>query len=189
MDYSTSDLKRGLRIELDGEPYIIIESEFMKPGKGQGIYRIKAKNLLRDRVQDKTYRSGDKIQGADVQEKSLEYSYKAGDRFVFMDMDTFEQHEVMEETLQGAEKYLLEGMTCGVIFWNGSVISVEPPRHVELVVEYCEPAAKGNTATGVSKPATMQTGCEVSVPAFINIGDTLKIDSRSGEYVERVTKS
>lgn len=189
MDYSTSDFRRGLRIELDGEPYIIIESEFMKPGKGQGIYRIKCKNLLRERVIDKTYRSGEKVQGADVQETSVEYSYKAGDRYVFMDMTTYEQHEVLEDTLAGAEKFILEGMQCNVIFWNGRVISVEPPRHVELVVEYCEPAAKGNTATSVSKPATMQTGCEVGVPAFINIGDTVKIDSRTGEYVERVSKA
>ena len=189
MDYSTSDFRRGLRIELDGEPYIIIESEFMKPGKGQGIYRIKCRNLLRERVIDKTYRSGEKVQGADVQETSVEYSYKAGDRYVFMDMTTYEQHEVLEETLGGSEKFILEGMQCNVIFWNGRVISVDPPRHVELVVEYCEPAAKGNTATNVNKPATMQTGCEVQVPSFINIGDVVKIDSRTGEYVERVTKA
>ena len=188
MEYTTSDLKRGLRIELDGEPYIIIDSEFMKPGKGQAVYRIKAKNLLRDRVQDKTYRSGDKIAGADVVEVSMEYSYQAGDKWVFMDTNTYEQHEVTADTLGDAVKYLLEGMTCMLILWNGQIISVEPPRHVELTVEYCESAAKGNTATNVSKPATMQTGLEVAVPSFINIGDTLKIDSRSGEYVERVTK-
>ncbi len=188
MDYNTSDLRRGLRIELDGEPYVIIDSDFMKPGKGQGIYRIKCKNLLRERVLDKTYRSGDKLKGADVQEQSLEYSYKAGSAYVFMDMESYEQHEVLPDALRGAEKYLLEGMKVNVVFWNGQVISVEPPRHVELVVEYCEPAAKGNTATNVQKPATLQTGLEVQVPAFITIGDVVKVDSRSGDYVERVSK-
>jgi elongation factor P len=188
MDYSTSDLRRGLRVELDGEPYVIVESEFMKPGKGQGIYRIKCKNLLRDRVLDKTYRSGDKIKGADVVESSMEYSYQSGSNYVFMDMETYEQHEVSTEVLGDALHYLLEGMRCMIIFWNGQVISVDPPRHVDLVVEYCEPAAKGNTATNVQKPAKMQTGLEVQVPAFITIGDVLKVDSRTGEYVERVSK-
>lgn len=189
MDYSTSDLRRGLRIELDGEPYVIVESEFMKPGKGQGIYRIKCKNLLRDRVLDKTYRSGDKLKGADVQETSVEYSYKTGNGYVFMDMESYEQHEVLLDVVGDAKHYLLEGMKADVVFWNGQVISVVPPRHVDLVVEYCEPAAKGNTATNVQKPAKLETGHEVQVPAFITIGDVVKVDSRSGEYVERVSKA
>lgn len=168
---------------------MVIESDFTKPGKGSGIYRIKCKNLLRDRVLDKTYRSGDKVKAADVHITSMDYSYKTGTHYVFMDMETFEQHEVPFEVVGDAQNYLLEGMTCDMVFWNGSVISVDAPRHVELVVEYCEPAARGNTATGVSKPATVETGYEVQVPAFINIGDVLKIDSRSGEYVERVTKA
>ena len=120
MDYNTGDLRRGLRVELDGEPYVIVESEFMKPGKGQGIYRIKCKNLLRDRVLDKTYRSGDKIKAADVEEKAMEYSYKAGDRYVFMDMESYEQHEVPLDALGDAWKYLLEGMRADVVFWNGT---------------------------------------------------------------------
>ena len=189
MAYSTSDLKRGLRIELDGEPYIIVESDFMKPGKGQGIYRIKCKNLLRDRVVDKTYRSGDKIDAADVQETSVEYSYKSGSDYVFMDMESFEQHEVPIATVGDAANYLLEGMKVMVIFWNGQVITIEPPRHVDLVVEYCEPGAKGNTATNVQKSAKLETGYELNVPGFINIGDVVKVDSRSGDYVERVSKA
>jgi elongation factor P len=189
MAYSTSDLRRGLRIELDGEPYIVIESDFMKPGKGQGIYRIKCRNLLRDRVLDKTYRSGDKIASADVQETSVEYSYKSGSAYVFMDSESYEQHEVLHATVGGASNYLLEGMKCSVIFWNGQVISIDPPRQVDLVVEYCEPSAKGNTATNVHKPAKLETGYEVNVPGFINIGDVVKVDSRSGDYVERVSKA
>jgi elongation factor P len=189
MEYSTSDFRRGLRVELDGEPYVIIESEFMKPGKGQAVYRIKCKGLLRDRVLDMTYRSGDKVTAADVMERSLEYSYKAGSNYVFMDMETYDQHEVHADALGDAVNYLLEGMTVDVVFWNGQVISVTPPRHVDLTVEYCEPAAKGNTATSVQKPAKMETGCEVQVPAFINIGDVLKVDTRTGAYVERVSKA
>lgn len=189
MDYNTSDLKRGLRIELDGEPYIIVESDFMKPGKGQGIYRIKCRNLLRERVVDQTYRSGDKLKAADVQENSLEYSYKAGEKYVFMDMTTFDQHEVLADTVGDAANYLLEGMKCDLTFWNGQVVVVTPPRHVDLIVEYCEPSAKGNTATSVNKPAKMQTGCEVPVPGFINIGDVVKIDTRTAEYIERVSKA
>lgn len=189
MDYNTSDLRRGLRIELDGEPYSIVESDFMKPGKGQGIYRIKCRNLLRDRVLDKTYRSGDKIAAADVQETALEYSYKAGSKFVFMDMKTYEQHEVGADSMKDAAKFLLEGMPVDATFWNGQIIVVVPPRHVDLLVEYCEPAARGNTATNVQKPAKMESGCEVQVPSFINIGDKLKIDTRNGEYVERVGKA
>ncbi len=189
MDYSTSDFRRGLRIELDGEPYVIVESEFMKPGKGSGIYRIKCKNLLRERVLDKTFRSGDKVKGADVSETSLEFSYNTGTAYVFMDMTTYDQHEVQNDVVGDAKKYLLDGMKCDVTFWNGQVITVTPPRHVELIVEYCEPAAKGNTATSVTKPAKMQTGCEVGVPSFINIGDILRVDTRTGEYIERVGKS
>jgi len=189
MEYSTSDFKRGLRVELDGEPYVIIESDFMKPGKGQAIYRIKCRNLLRDRLVDQTYRSGDKIKAADVVERTLELSYKAGPNFVFMDMESFEQHEVATSSMGDAPKYLLEGMKCTIVIWNGKVISVEPPRQVELVVQYAEPAVKGNTTSGVSKGATMETGLEVQVPGFINTGDVLKVDSRTGAYVERVKKA
>lgn len=189
MEYSTSDFKRGLRVILDGEPYVVIESDFMKPGKGQAVYRIKCRNLLRDNIRDMTYRSGDKVEAADVVETSMEYSYKSGSRWVFMDMNTYEQHEVEEDNMGDAPKYLLEGMECNLVFWNGQVISVEAPRQVELLIEYAEPAVKGNTSSNVSKGATLQTGLEVQVPAFINTGDLVKIDTRTGEYVERVNKA
>jgi elongation factor P len=189
MEYGTSDFKKGLRVLLDGEPYVVIGSDFMKPGKGQAVYRLKCRGLLRERIVDLTFRSGDKVQAADVQERSLELSYKAGPKFVFMDMESYEQHEVETESMGDAPKYLLEGMKCVVVFWNGKVISVEPPRQVELVVEYAEPAVKGNTTSGVSKRATMETELEVMVPAFINTGDVLKVDTRTGDYVERVKKA
>ncbi len=189
MEYGTSDFKRGLRVEIDGEPYVVIESDFMKPGKGQAVYRLKCRGLLREKVIDKTFRSGDKIQGADVVETAMDYSYKTGSAYVFMDMESFEQHEVLNETVGDTANYLLEGMSCDLVFWNGDIIAVSSPRHVDLVVEYCEPAAKGNTATSVNKPAKMETGLDTAVPGFINIGDTVKIDSRTGSYVERVSKA
>ena len=189
MEYGTSDFRKGLRVELDGEPYVVTDTEFMKPGKGQAVYRIKCKNLLRGNVVDKTYRTGDKIQGADVEERQLQYSYKDGANFVFMDTSTYDQYEVAKESLGDIAYYLLEEMMCDVVFWNGQPISVTPPNHVELEIEYCEPAAKGNTATNVQKPAKLVTGIEVNVPAFINLGDVIKVDTRTGEYVERVKKA
>jgi len=189
MEYSTSNFKRGLRILLDGEPYIVIDSDFMKPGKGQAVYRLKCRNLLRDSLVEKTYRSGDKVEAADVMELSMELSYIAGPKYVFMDMESYEQHDVPTDSMGDAPKFLLEGMMCNVIQWNGKIISVEVPRQVELLVQYAEPAVKGNTSSGVQKNATLQTGLEILVPSFINTGDLLKIDSRTSEYVERVKKA
>jgi len=187
--YNTSDFRKGLRVELDGEPYIVIESEFMKPGKGQAVYRLKCRNLLRGNVVDKTYRSGDKINAADVAEKPMQYLYNDSENWHFMDPESFEQIEIPKDNLGDAWKYLLDGTTVNVVLWNGKPISVTPPNHVELTVEYCEPAARGNTATNVLKPARVETGFDVHVPAFINTGDVLKIDTRTGEYVERVKKA
>lgn len=187
--YNTSEFRKGLRVELDGEPYIVIDSEFMKPGKGQAVYRLKCRNLLRGNVVDKTYRSGDRIGAADVAERPMQYLYNDSETWHFMDPESFEQIEIAKDNLGEAWKYLLDGTTVNVVFWNGKPISVTPPNHVELKVTYCEPAAKGNTATNVLKPATLETGIEVQVQSFINVGDVVKIDTRTGEYVERVKKA
>lgn len=187
--YDTSEFRKGIRVELDGEPYLVIESEFMKPGKGQAVYRLKCKNLIRGNVVDRTYRSGDKIPAADVEEHSLQYLYNDSSNWHFMDPQTFEQYAIARESLGDAWQYLIDGMTVDVVFWNGKPITVSPPNHVELKVTYCEPAARGNTATNVQKPAQVETGIEVGVPAFINIGDVVKIDTRTGQYVERVKKA
>jgi elongation factor P len=187
--YSTSDFKKGLRVELDGEPYLVIDSEFMKPGKGQAVYRLKCRNLIRGNVLDRTYRTGDRIPAADVEEKTMQYLYNDSQTWHFMDTESYEQFEIAKENLADAWKFLLDGMPVNVVFWNDKPITITPPNHVELKVTYCEPAAKGNTATNVMKAATLETGIEVHVQSFINVGDTVKVDTRTGEYVERVRKA
>jgi elongation factor P len=187
--YNTSDFRKGLRVELDGEPYLVVESEFRKPGKGQAVYTLKLKNLLQGNVISRNYRSGDKIDGADVEEHSLQYLYNDASNWHFMDPDNFEQYAVAKELLGDAWKWLVDETMVDVVFWNGKPITVTPPNHAELKVEFCEPGARGNTASNVQKPAKLETGAEVPVPIFINIGDVVKVDTRTGEYVERVQKA
>jgi len=186
--YNTSQFKKGLKVLIDNEPYLMVDTEFMKPGKGQAVYRTKLKNLVRGNVIDRTYRSGDKIEAADVAESSMQYLYNDSTNWVFMDPESFEQHEVSKDLLAGAEQWIKEGAMVDVVFWNDRPISVTPSNHVVLEVTYCEPGAKGNTATNVQKPATLETGAEVGVPIFINIGDFVKVDTRTGQYVERSNK-
>ncbi len=185
--YNTSDFKKGLKVILDNEPHLMIEMEFMKPGKGQAVYRTKLRNLIRGTVIDRTYRSGDKLDSADVTEGEAEYLYADATTCHFMNSETFEQFSISKETLGDTAGWLKTGMTVYVVYWEERPISVEPPNHVELAVTYVEPAARGNTATNVQKPATLETGAVVPVPAFINIGDVVKVDTRTGEYVERVS--
>lgn len=186
--YGTSDFKKGLRVEFDGEPYLVVESEFRKPGKGSAVYTIRVKNLITGNVIEKTYRSGDKIQAADVEDHKLQYLYNDTNDWHFMHPETFEQYAISKAVLGDVWKYLTEEMSVDVTFHNGVPISVSPPNHVVLEVEYCEPGAKGNTATNVTKPARVPTGAEFNVPIFIKIGDQIKIDTRTGEYIERVQR-
>lgn len=184
--YNTSEFKKGLKVLLDGEPYLMVDTEFRKPGKGQAVYTVKLKNLLRGNVLERNYRSGDKIESADVSEAKLQYLYNDSRNWVFMDPNSYEQYEVNKDNLGGDERWLKENESVDVVFWNGRPISVTPPNHVVLEVTYCEPGAKGNTATNVQKPAQLETGAEIGVPIFINIGDFVKVDTRTGAYVERV---
>jgi elongation factor P len=186
--YNTSEFRKGLKVEVDGEPYLMIEMEFMKPGKGQAVYRTKLKNLISGKVIDRNYRSGDSISAADVEEFNLQYLYNDSANWHFMDPESFEQYTISKEQLEGAWKWLVDGTMVAVVFWNNRPITVSPPNHVELKVTYCEPGARGNTATNVQKPATLESGAEITVPFFINIGDVVKVDTRTGEYVERVQK-
>ncbi len=187
--YSTSDFKRGIKVLIEGDPYLMVEMEFMKPGKGQAVYRTKLRNLLTGRILDRNYRSGDTVESTEVTERSLQYLYKDAAAYHFMDTDSYEQYEISAEALADTTKWLKEEMTCDVTFWEGRAISVTPPAHVELEVTYTEPGEKGNSSGNVQKPATVEGGAEVAVPTFINLGDIIKIDTRTGEYVERVTKS
>jgi len=184
--YSTSDFRKGLKVQLDGDPYLMIECNFVKPGKGQALYKCKLRNLLRGTVLDRTYKSGDSIESADIEEIQAQYLYRQGDMFVFMDNQTYEQYEVPAEKVDDAWRFLKEGMVCDMMLFNNNPIGITPPNHVVLKVEYCEPGAKGNTATNVTKPAKVETGAEFDVPSFVEMGELIKIDSRTGEYIERV---
>lgn len=187
--YSTSDFKKGLKVQLDGEPYLIIDLDFMKPGKGQAVYRIKVKNLVSGRVLDKSYRSGDSLEAADIEERSMQFLYKDAAHFHFMDGENYEQFELTPDQVGDAAKWLVDEMPVEVVFWDANPITCTPPFHVDLKVTYTEPGAKGNSTGNVQKPATVKTGAELMVPTFINLDDIVRIDTRTGEYVERVSKS
>lgn len=184
--YNTSEFRKGLKVQLDGDPYLMIECNFVKPGKGQALYKCKLRNLIRGTVIDRTYKSGDSIEAADVEEISAQFLYRQQDQFVFMDNTNYEQYELSKEQVDEAWKYLKEGMICSMTLFNGQPISVAPPNHVVLKVEYCEPGVRGNTATNVTKPVRVETGAEILCPAFIEPGELIKIDTRTGQYIERV---
>jgi elongation factor P len=184
--YNTSEFRKGLKVQIDGDPYLMLECNFVKPGKGNALYKCKLRNLIRNTVIDRTYKGGDTLEAADVSEIQAQYLYRQGEQFVFMDTESYEQYELSPQQVDEAWKYLKEGTVCTMLLFNGQPISVTPPNHVVLKVEYCEPAVRGNTATGLTKPVKLETGAEIVVPGFIDIGDLLKIDTRTGEYIERV---
>jgi elongation factor P len=183
--YSTSDFKKGLKVQIDGDPYLMIECNFVKPGKGNALYKCKLRNLLRGTVLDRTFKGGDSLEAADVTEIAAQFLYRQQDHFVFMDKTTFEQYELSREQTDDAWKYLKEGMDCQMVLFNNNPISVSPPNHVVLKVEYCEPAVRGNTATNLTKPVRLETGAEIICPAFVEMGDLIRVDTRTGEYLER----
>jgi elongation factor P len=184
--YNTSEFRKGLKIQLDGDPYLMIECNFVKPGKGQALYKCRVKHLVRGTTIDRTWKSGDSVESADVDEIQAQFLYRQGKQFVFMDQESFEQYELTEEQVGDVWRYLKEGTICSMVLYNSNPITVTPPFHVVLKVEYCEPGARGNTATNVSKPCKVETGAEFPCPTFVNIGDLIKIDTRTGEYLERV---
>ena len=183
---NTGDFRKGVKVLLDNEPYEMLECNFVKPGKGQALYKTRLRNLIKGTMLDRTYKSGDSLESADVHRTEGVYSYRDASGYVFMDNDTFEQHNLDASVCSESMKFLLEGAPIGLLFWNGQLIGMTPPQQVVLEVTYTEPAARGNTATNVSKPATVETGSEVQVPAFIDAGEKIKIDTESGQYIERV---
>ncbi len=183
--YTTSDFRKGLKVQIDGVPYLMVEMNFRKPGKGNALYECKLRNLLRGTVVDKTYRAGQTLESADVSEFNAQYLYKQGETFVFMKNDDYEQYEMSAESVGDAWQFLKDNMDVQLMVYNNQPIAVTPPNHVILKVEYCEPGARGNTATNVTKPCKLETGAEILAPAFVNIGDFLRIDTRTGEYIER----
>ena len=183
---TTNQFKQGVKLLIDGDPYNIIENEFVKPGKGQAFTRVKLRNLKNNRVVEKTYKSGESLELADVTEIELQYLYNNGSEWVFMNPDNFEQIVTTLDILGDTVKWLKPQEMCQVTLWNNSPISVMPPNFVNLQVVETDPGFKGDTATGGSKPATLETGAIVKVPLFIEVNELLKIDTRSGEYISRV---
>ncbi len=183
--YSTAEFRRGLRIEIDGKPFIIVEFQHVKPGKGGAFVRTKLKNLQTGQVLEQTFRSGAKVGKPDLEEKFMQYLYQDGDQYVFMDNTTYDQVFIGAEYLGEALNFMYPNIELSVLYFNGQPIGVELPNTVELTVSETEPGVKGDTATGASKPATLETGYVVQVPLFINQGDRLRIDTRTGEYLER----
>lgn len=184
--FSTNEFKSGLKVMLDGDPCSILENEYVKPGKGQAFNRVKLRNLKTGRVWERTFKSGEKLDGADVMDYDMEYLYTDGEFYHFMATDgSFEQHAATPEAVGDTKNWLKEQERYEVTLYNGSPISVNPPNFVELEVVETDPGLKGDTAQGGSKPATLTTGAVVRVPLFINIGEVLRIDTRTGDYVSR----
>ena len=184
--YNTSDFRKGLKVQIDGDPFIMIECNFVKPGKGQALYKCKLRNLTRGTVLERTYKSGDSLEAADIHETDTTFLYEQAGTYYFMEKETYEQYELTKEAVDDAAKYLLPDMPCKMLLYNNNPIGITPPNHVILKVEYTEPAVRGNTATNVTKPATLETGAEIIVPNFIETGEVIKVDTRTGEYIERV---
>jgi elongation factor P len=183
--YSTNEFKGGLKIMIDGDPCSIIENEFVKPGKGQAFNRVKIRNLKTGRIIERTFKSGESVEAADVMELNLQYLYADGEFWHFMDPDSFEQYSADAAAVGESTKWLKEQDVCTVTLWNGAPIIVEPPNFVILTVSDTDPGLKGDTSGSGGKPATMETGAVVRVPLFVQIGEAIKVDTRSGEYVGR----
>ncbi len=184
--YSTSEFRAGLKILIDGDPCTIVENEFVKPGKGQAFNRVKIRNLKTGRVVDRTYKSGESLEAADVMETDLQYLYNDGELWHFMDQKSFEQIAAGDAAVADAKQWLKEQDVCQVTLWNGQPLLVAPPNFVELKIVQTDPGLRGDTAQGGVKPAELETGAVVRVPLFIEEGEVIRVDTRSGEYVSRV---
>ena len=187
--YQTSDIRNGLKVEIDGQPYVVTYFQFVKPGKGQAFTRTKLKNLLTGSVLDRTFKSGETLEEADITEGVHQFLYSDGEAFHFMNMETFDQLEMPPDAVGDAKNFLVEEMEVSLMFYRERPVSVDLPNFVELQITYCEPGVKGNTAQGATKPATLSTGHTVNVPLFIEQGEWVKVDTRTGDYVERVRRT
>jgi elongation factor P len=186
MAVDTSQFRNGLKIELDGEPFAIVYFQHVKPGKGGAFVRTKVKNLRTGRVLDRRFRAGERLEEADIEERKMQFLYHDGDQLVFMDSESYEQIPFSSEQVGDTRKYLHENLDVDVLFWRGRPINVELPAFIEATVTQCEPGIKGDTASGATKPATLETGAVVQVPLFIKEGERIRVDTRTGDYVERV---
>lgn len=184
-NYSTNEFRSGLKVMLDGDPCSIVDNEFVKPGKGQAFNRVKLRNLKTGRVWERTFKSGESLEGADVMDRDMDYLYNDGDHYHFMEPDTFEQHQADKTVVGDAAQWLKEQDTCVVTLYNGVPLSVTPPNHVELEIVETDPGLRGDTAQGGTKPAKLSTGAVVKVPLFLNQGEVVRVDTRTGEYLGR----
>jgi elongation factor P len=184
--YSASDLRKGLKVQIDGEPYIVSDFEFSKPGKGQALYRCRLRNLITGNAFDRTFRSNDKLERAALEESTMQYLYSQGDEFNFMDTKTYEQVVIGREHLADSINFMTDNMEVDVLLFNGRPIGVTLPNFVQLTVVRADPWAKGDTSGSDTKPVTVETGYVLQVPPFIEEGDKLQIDTRTGLYVTRV---
>ena len=181
-----SDLRKNLKLQIDGAPWVVTQFQFVKPGKGQGLYKCKLKNLITGAVVDRTWRSGEKLTPADVESRTMEYLFSDDESFTFMDSETYEQVAIQRDLIGDDANFLMDNLKCDVLFYKGRAVGVTLPSHVVMEVVEAEPGVKGDSATGTTKGATVQTGYKIQVPLFIKVGEKLKIDTRTGAYVERV---
>lgn len=184
--YQASDLRKGLRIKLDNDPHIITEFNFVKPGKGQALYRCKLKNMISGAQFERTFRSVDNFEPADLQEKNMQYLYEEENKYCFMDNETFEQFYLTEEQVGEAKNYLIENIEAEVLFFGDRPLGITLPNSVDLIVTQAEPWARGDSVSGNTKPVTLQTGYVIQVPPFVEEGEKIRVDTRTGEYLTRV---
>ena len=184
--YTASDLRKGLKIQIDGEPYVVVDFQFSKPGKGQALYRTKLKNMVNGNQFDRTFRSSDKFEKASLEERTMQYLYSQGDEFHFMDTKNYEQIVILKEQMGDGVNFLIDNMEIQILLFNDNPIGVTLPNFVNLKVTRADPWAKGDTSGSDSKPVTVETGYELQVPTFIDEGDKIQIDTRTGTYMTRV---
>lgn len=186
---STNEFRAGVKVMLDNDPCSILENEFVKPGKGRAVNRVKLRNLRTGRVLEKTFTSGDSLPAADVTDREMQYLYNDGEFWYFMDPETFDQYSTNETVVADAKQWVKEQDLCQVTLYNGAPLTIAPPNFVELRVVETEPGIRGDTATGGTKTAVLETGAVVRVPLFIEEGETLRVDTRTGAYIARVRES
>ena len=186
--YDTSQFRKGLKIMYEGKPYMILENQFVKPGKGQAFNRVRIKNLLTGSVLDINMKSGENVPEADVSIDTMQYMYASGDGYHFMNTKTYDQVELTEDQIGEAKNYLTENLEVTISFFEGKAIAVEVPNFIEMQIVKCDPGVRGDTVSGATKPATLSSGFEVYVPLFVEEGEWVRVDTRTGEYLDRVRK-
>lgn len=184
----TSQFRNGLKLELDGQPFTMIYFQHVKPGKGGAFVRTKVKNLLNGRTIERTFRSGEKVETADIEEKTMQYLYNDGESLIFMDQESFDQIPMPPEVIGDQIEFMMENMNVEVLFWRGKPVNMQLPNYIESRVVKSDPGVKGDTSSGASKPATLECGATINVPLFIKEGDVLRVDTRTREYSERVNQ-